>query len=432
MSVREYRRSGKPVTGEISVPGDKSISHRAAIFGAMAEGVTVIDGFLTGEDCLHTLSCLRQLGVEIEREGDRVLVHGRGYEALKEPADVLDVGNSGTTMRLLTGLVAARPFYSVLSGDRSLNSRPMDRVARPLSQMGAKFYGRAGGKYAPLTVIGSRLQPIRYMSPVASAQVKSALLLAGLQTEGVTEVVEPAPSRDHTERMIQAFGGRVETDGRHHRVIGPQRLTATRIKVPGDPSSAAFFIALAALTPGSRLVIRNVCINPTRAGFIEALKRMGADIRTGNKREVGGEPVTDLDVRYAPLSATEIAGEIVPSMIDEIPVFALVAARAQGRTVIRDAGELKVKETNRIKTVVGELKKLGVRIEETADGMIIDGESDRLMTGGEVDAHGDHRLAMMLAVASQACEDPVLVHGADAVSVSFPGFSELFASLTQK
>jgi len=421
----------KSVIGKVQVPGDKSISHRAAIFGAMAVGKTVIHGYLTGEDCLHTLSCLEALGVQIDRQEKTVIINGTGWKNLREPKTVLDVGNSGTTMRLLLGVLAAQPFYTVLSGDKSLNERPMRRVSIPLTEMGARFDGRENGNKAPLSVRGNALRPITYQSPVASAQVKSAILLAGLQTEGVTTVVEPVASRDHTERMIEAFGGSIDTNGTRHSVKGRQKLIGTEIVVPGDFSSAAFLIAAALVTENSVLTIENVGINPTRTGMLTILKQMGANIELFNQRELNREPVCDILVRSSALKGTVIEGAVIPRLIDEIPILALIASQAEGRTVIKDAGELKVKETNRIQTVVSELKKLGVDIEATDDGMIIEGDPDKVLSGGVVNAYGDHRMAMMLMVASLISADPLVILEAESAAVSFPGFDRLLSAITR-
>ncbi|MGV3488094.1 MAG: 3-phosphoshikimate 1-carboxyvinyltransferase [Tuberibacillus sp.] len=420
----------KTIKGTISVPGDKSISHRAAILGAMAKGVTNIKGFLLGEDCLHTLACLEALGVQLEKSESGVKVQGKGWEHFQEPKTVLDVGNSGTTMRLMMGLLSAQPFFSVLSGDASLNERPMKRVASPLTQMGAEIKGRQNGEKPPMSIKGKKLQSITYHTPVASAQVKSALLLAGLQSEGKTTVIEPSPSRDHTERMIKAFGGNISTDGLTHAVVGPQTLTGTEIVVPGDFSSAAFFIAAALITENSEITIQNVGINKTRTGLLTVLKEMGAAVSLLDSREENCEPIADIAVTSSSLKGVTIEGDLIPKLIDEIPIIALIASRAEGRTIIKDAAELKVKETNRIQTVVDELKKLGVSIKATEDGMIIDGQPGKVLSGGTVNAYGDHRIAMMLMVAALICEKPLDIIEAESAAVSFPGFRELLSSIT--
>ncbi|MBM7645282.1 3-phosphoshikimate 1-carboxyvinyltransferase [Scopulibacillus daqui] len=429
MTSTIFHGYNKKIQGKIKVPGDKSISHRAVLLGSIAEGKTKIDGFLMGDDCLHTMQIMRQLGVRIEKDGESLIIEGNGIDGLSEPADVLDVGNSGTAMRLLIGLLSARPFYSVLVGDASIHQRPMDRVVLPLKEMGANITGRADNRLAPITVNGRKLHGIEYDSPVSSAQVKSAILLAGLQTEGTTIVREPELSRDHTERMIRAFGGSVTTEGMVHTIVGPQKLTGTHIKVPGDISSAAFFIAAALITPGSHLIIENVGVNPTRTGILDILQAMGADVALENERLVNDEPVSDIVVRHSSLKGAEIGGEVIPRLIDEIPILALIATQAEGQTVIRDASELKVKETNRIVTVVSQLRKMGADIEETDDGMIINGQPGKPLKGGNVNSFGDHRIGMMLAIASQAAKEPVKVDHAESIAVSFPGFETLLESV---
>ncbi|MFO7172396.1 MAG: 3-phosphoshikimate 1-carboxyvinyltransferase [Bacillota bacterium] len=419
----------KPLKGVIRVPGDKSISHRAVILGGIARGTTEITGFLPGADCLATVRCMEALGVTVEvLAPDHLKVTGVGLEGLREPPDVLDVGNSGTTIRLLAGLVAGRPHLTVLTGDASIRRRPMDRVAVPLRQMGAQVDGREGGRLAPLVIRGGGLRPIHYRSPVASAQVKSAVLLAGLSAEGETGVTEPARSRDHTERMLAGFGARVRVEGTTAWVEGRPRLEGQRLEVPGDISSAAFFLVAAALVPGSEVLIENVGVNPTRTGILDALRAMGAPIEVLNPREAAGEPVADLLVRGGgALRGTVIAGDLIPRLIDEIPVLAVAAAVAAGPTEIRDAAELRVKETDRIAAVAAELRKLGARVEERPDGMIIAGGAR--LQGGQVASHGDHRLAMALAVAAQVAAGPVQIAGAEAVGVSFPGFFEQLLAL---
>lgn len=415
--------------GELKMPGDKSISHRAVIFGAIAHGMTTVEGFLRGNDCVSTLQCMRALGVQIDDSGDRLTIHGKGFDGLSEPDHVLDVGNSGTTIRLLSGLLSALPFYTVLAGDASIHRRPMGRVIRPLKEMGADLWGRGKGSYAPISIRGRMLHPIDYRLPVASAQVKSALLLAGLQTEGKTILTEPGASRDHTERMLKAFGGEIRTEGLTHELVGPQSLIGTEIRVPGDFSSAAFFIAAALLTPGSHLILRSVGVNPTRTGMTAVLKKMGAKFSFINEREWNGEPVSDIVIEHAPLRAAEIGGGLIPKLIDEIPILALIATEAEGTTVIRDASELKVKETNRIQTTVDELKQIGADIQETEDGMIIHGHPGHPFSGGPAESSGDHRIGMMLAIAAQKSEAPVLVRQAEAIAVSFPTFRDQLAEI---
>ncbi len=427
----QFNGGGRSLRGELKMPGDKSISHRAVIFGAIAHGVTTVEGFLRGNDCISTLQCMRALGAKIDESGDRLIITGTGFEGLSEPGTVLDVGNSGTTIRLLSGLLSALPFYSVLAGDASVQGRPMDRVIRPLKKMGADLWGRDGDRYAPISIRGRKLHAIDYHLPMASAQVKSALILAGLQTEGKTTLTEPGASRDHTERMLRAFGGRIQTEGLTHQLVGPQVLTGTDIRVPGDFSSAAFFIAAALLTPGSHLVLHSVGVNPTRTGMAPVLEKMGAKVAFTNKRVWNGEPVCDIVVDYAPLHAAAVGGGLIPKLIDEIPILALIATEAEGTTVISDASELKVKETNRIRTTVNELSRIGADIEETEDGMIVHGHPQRLFTGGVADSSGDHRIGMMLAVASQKSKEAVIVRRAESIAVSFPAFREQLARIQE-
>lgn len=416
----------RALTGELTVPGDKSISHRAVMFGAIAEGTTRIEGFLEGDDCLSTIGCMTALGATIKRDGDKVEVQGNGLRGLQEPKDVLNVGNSGTTARLIIGLLSGQPFYSVLSGDHSLNGRPMDRVVIPLKEMGGTFYGRENGRFAPLSIVGGSLKGIHYRSPVASAQVKSSLILAGLQADGETSVEEPYLSRDHSERMLRAFGVEIETKGAVHTVKGGQTLKATSIKVPGDFSSAAFFIAAALITPGSDLTIKNVGINPTRTGLLDVLEKMGATLTFLNEKVENHEPVADIHVTSQPLKGTVVDGALIPRLIDEVPILALIASQAEGTTLIKDARELRVKETDRIETVCQELKKLGVQIEPTEDGMVIKGQPNQPLNGGRVNSHGDHRIGMMLGVASSVASEPIVLEGGEAIAVSFPGFYSLF------
>lgn len=341
----ELKTNIHALRGEIAVPGDKSISHRAVMFGALANGTTRITNFLTGEDCLSTIDCFRKMGVTITQNGNEVIVEGKGIEGLKEPTHILNVGNSGTTTRLLLGILAACPFHACLIGDDSIAKRPMDRVTKPLKQMGAHIDGREEGRYTPLAIRGGQLQPITYHSPVASAQVKSAILLAGLHAEGTTTVIEPHQSRDHTERMLRAFGADVRVDGLSVSVTGRQTLQAIDIEVPGDISSAAFFLVAGAIVPNSEITLKHVGINPTRTGIIDVLIEMGADISIEHVRNEDSEPVADITVRTSTLKATHIGGDIIPRLIDEIPIIALLATQAEGTTIITDASELKVKET---------------------------------------------------------------------------------------
>lgn len=408
------------LNGTIEVPGDKSISHRAVMFGAIAEGKTTIQNFLTGEDCLSTISCFKEMGVSIKQEGTNVTIEGKGFSGLKEPVNILNVGNSGTTTRLMLGILAGRPFHACIIGDESIAKRPMDRVTAPLRQMGAHIDGRNNGSFTPLSLRGGNLKSIYYKSPVASAQVKSSILLAGLQADGTTTVEEPYQSRDHTERLLSAFGVHVKKQNLTVSVEGGQTLKGANIYVPGDISSAAFFLVAGAIVPDSSIKLKNVGINPTRTGILDVLENMGAEIEIIPTLD-SAEPMADISVRTSELKGTEISGELIPRLIDEIPIIALLATQAEGTTVIKDAEELKVKETNRIDTVVGELKKLGADIEATSDGMIIRGKT-KLKGGTNVSSHGDHRIGMMLAIASTICEEPVELMQHEAVSVSYPAF----------
>lgn len=412
----------------LRVPGDKSISHRAVMFGAIANGPTRIDNFLPGADCLRTMECFQRLGVEIERESPTTLtVHGRGWQGLREPDQCLDVGNSGTTIRLLLGILAGSPFFSTVYGDASIARRPMDRVVEPLRRMGARIDGRAGGRFTPLAIRGGGLRGIEHDSPVASAQVKSCLLLAGLQAEGWTKVREPHPSRDHTERMLAAFGAELSSEEGTVSVKGGQSLSGCEVRVPGDISSAAFFLAAALMVPGSRVTIRDVGINPTRTGILDVFRSMGAEVIVTPTDHWCGEPVGDVTVTGESLQGVEVGGTMIARLIDEIPILAVVATQAEGRTVIRDAAELKVKETNRIATVASELRKLGASVEETPDGLIIDGPTP--LRGALLDSHGDHRIGMAMAIAGLAADGEVRVKGAEAIAVSFPHFAETLEKL---
>ncbi len=416
----------RPLRGRLRIPGDKSISHRALIFAALAEGPSVITNLATGADVHATARVLSRLGVEVRFDGEAVVVRGAGVDGLAEADDVLDCENSGTTMRVLAGVLAGRSFVSVLTGDASLRSRPMGRVVEPLRAMGAHVDGRDGATRAPLVVRGGALRGLQYELPVASAQVKSALLLAGLQADGETVVVSPAASRDHTERMLAALGAPVSVDGLSVRATrGAPR--SFEIDVPGDPSSAAFFAVAAAITPGSDLVLESVSCNPTRLGFVTVMKRMGADIELTPTGETCGEPFGDLRVRASELHGTTIAGAEVPNVIDEIPALAVAAAFADGVTEIRDAAELVVKESNRIRTLEEELGKLGVGVEGRSDGLVVRGGSVR---AGGFDSHADHRIAMAMAVAANALGTDSTVSGWPAVASSYPEFARDLESLT--
>jgi 3-phosphoshikimate 1-carboxyvinyltransferase len=421
-------RQSQALRGEVVPPGDKSISHRAAILNGISFGTGRIDNFSPSADCLSTVSCLRALGVEIEDQGISLAVFGKGVGGLTEPYDVLDAGNSGTTMRLLAGLLSAQSFLSIITGDQSLRSRPMDRLIQPLRLMGADIWGREHGSRAPLVIKGGQLHGIRYQLPVASAQVKSAILLAGLFAQHDTTIEEPAFTRDHTERMLQAMGGKIEIEGRRI-TISPGSLSAIDLHIPGDLSSAAFWLVAGAIHPDAEIKIRDVGVNPKRSGIIDVLKAMGADIRVEGERVEGGEPIADISVRSSSLVGTHVAGELVPRLIDEIPVLAVAACVAGGTTVIRDAQELRVKEADRIATTIEELSKFGAEIEELPDGMVIYG--GKRLGGAECHSHQDHRLAMALGVAALVADGETVIQGAEAVNFSYPGFWRDLARLSK-
>lgn len=420
--------------GSLTVPGDKSISHRAVMLGALSEGDTHVTGFLNGADCLSTIGCFRRMGIAIElsQSETEVVIHGRGLRGLQKPDGMLDCGNSGTTTRLISGILSAQDFDSELTGDESIQKRPMKRIMTPLHEMGADIRSIRENGCAPLAIHGQKLHGIRYSSPVASAQVKSSILFAGLYAEGPTTVIEPALSRDHSERMLRALGANVSTrmlpDGRAEITLQPgAKLTALSetLEVPGDISSAAYFISAALLVPGSDVLIRNVGINETRAGILDAYAAMGADITLENRRLTGFEDVADIHVRYSALHGSEISGAMIPRLIDELPVIAAVAAGADGRTVFRDAQELKVKESNRIAVMVEGLRALGINAEETEDGMIIEGQGSSLRVGsGTIDTHKDHRIAMTFAVLALAGDERTAVEllDADCINISYPTF----------
>ena len=427
--------------GEIEIPGDKSISHRSVMFGALAKGTTEITHFLQGADCLSTIGCFRAMGVEIENTPEKILVHGRGLHGLTAPAGTLDVGNSGTTTRLISGILSGQPFATTLSGDASLNSRPMKRIMEPLSLMGADIQSQNGNGCAPLQINhhlnpGSHpeLKHIHYRSRVASAQVKSAVLLAGLYADGVTEVTEPTLSRNHTELMLNGFGANVITinhdDGSATASIQPcEELFARQIQVPGDISSAAYFIAAGLLVPNSELLIRNVGINPTRAGLLEVCRAMGADITYVNQTSASGEPTADLLVRSSSLHGTTVEGAIIPTLIDEIPMIAVMAAFAEGTTVIKDAAELKVKETDRIKTTTEALLAMGADVVPTEDGMIIHG--GKPLHGAVINSYLDHRIAMAFSIAGLAAAGTTTIQDSRCVDVSYPEFYKSLGALNQ-
>jgi 3-phosphoshikimate 1-carboxyvinyltransferase len=427
MAVLRVRPS-RPWQGTLSVPGDKSISHRALIIGALAEGETRVRNWLAAGDCWSTRRCLGALGVTVTEAADgQLVVHGAGPAGLRPPAGVLDCGNSGTTMRLLLGVLAGRPFAATLDGDASLRRRPMRRVAEPLRRMGAEVEGREGGNLAPLTVRGGRLRGIVWSPEVASAQVKSAILLAGLQADGETVVVEPAPTRDHTERMLRGFGAAVEVDGRRVRLAGGQRLRGRDLVVPGDISAAAFFFVAAAILPGSRVTVPGLGVNPGRTGVLEALAAMGATVTLQGEHEVAGEPVADVTVAAPPdgLRGVELGGALIPRLVDEVPVLAVAAACARGETVVRDAAELRAKESDRLAVMARQLGRMGADVEELPDGLRIRGGR---LVGAEVDSAGDHRVAMALAVAALAARGETVIAGAESVAISFPEFPRLLAA----
>ncbi|WP_369960329.1 bifunctional prephenate dehydrogenase/3-phosphoshikimate 1-carboxyvinyltransferase [Pseudomonas benzenivorans] len=418
---------GGKLTGRIRVPGDKSISHRSIMLGSLAEGTTEVEGFLEGEDALATLQAFRDMGVVIEGpHHGRVTIHGVGLHGLQAPPGPIYLGNSGTSMRLLAGLLAAQPFDTTLTGDASLSKRPMNRVAKPLREMGAEIETAAEGR-PPMTIRGGRrLGGMTYQMPMASAQVKSCLLLAGLYAANSTTVIEPAPTRDHTERMLQGFGYPVTVEGSSATVESGHKLVATRIEVPADISSAAFFLVAGSIAEDSELVLEHVGINPTRTGVIDILKLMGGDISLENQREVGGEPVADIRVRSAKLKGIDIPEDLVPLAIDEFPVLFVAASCAEGRTVLRGAEELRVKESDRIQVMADGLQTLGVKAEPTPDGIVIEGGS---IGGGEVYSHGDHRIAMSFSVASLRASAPIRIHDCANVATSFPNFLALAAQV---
>lgn len=412
--------------GTLAIPGDKSVSHRAVMFGSLAQGTTRITNFLKGADCLSTIGCFRAMGIDIEETSDSILVHGRGLHGLKAPASVLDVGNSGTTTRLISGILAGQKFSCELNGDASIQSRPMKRIISPLSMMGADIRSIRENGCAPLAISGRPLHAIHYESPVASAQVKSCVLLAGMYADGITSVTEPVLSRNHTEIMLNYLGAEVTSQGTTASIAPEPKLTAREIHVPGDISSAAYFIAAGLLAGDSEILLKNVGINPTRDGMLRVCRDMGADITLLNENH-DGEPTADLLIRSSSLHGTTVGGEIIPTLIDELPMIAVMAAFAQGTTVIRDAQELKVKESDRIAVVTENLKRMGADIEARDDGMIIRG--GKPLHGAEIDAHLDHRIAMSFAIAGTICDGPLNIKDADCVSISYPAFYKDLYSL---
>lgn len=415
----------KQLNGQIEVPADKSISHRSIMFGAIAKGTTTVKNFLRGEDCLSTLNGFKELGVPIEDDGQTITIQGVGFEGLKPALGPIDLGNSGTSIRLMMGILAGTSFQTTLFGDEYLNRRPMQRVMAPLNQMGAHLVGFENTQYPPINIQGAKLSPITYEMPVASAQVKSAIIFAALQAQGTSTIIEKEPSRNHTEQMIKQFGGEIEVSGKTIRVTGPQQLTGQEVIVSGDISSAAFFIVAAAILKNSQVVLKNVGINPTRTGILDVLEAMGGKFELSEIDEAN-ESAT-ITVSSSTLKATIIQGADIPRLIDELPIIALLATQAEGTTIIKDAQELKVKETNRIDATCEELQKLGANIEPTDDGMIIHGPVQ--LHGGKVSSRGDHRIGMMLQIAALLTEEIVELDKAEAVAVSYPHFFEDLASL---
>lgn len=422
----KFRKSG-PLNGVIKVPGDKSISHRSVMFGALSKGITEVTNFLQGADCLSTIRCFKQLGIEIENNpaSQHIIVHGKGLHGLTKPTNILDVGNSGTTMRLISGILCGQGFPTSLTGDASIQRRPMGRIMAPLAMMGADIKSEKDNDCAPLAInatLGhkSTLTGIHYQSPVASAQIKSCILLAGLYAEGETSVTEPSLSRNHTELMLSTFGATIKSTENTATIKPNPQLSGQKINVPGDISSAAYFIAAGLLVPGSEIVIKNVGINPTRDGILRVCRQMGADITLENVLDNGGEPLADLVVSSSELTATQVDGALIPTLIDEIPIIAVLACFAKGRTVIKDAAELKVKESNRIDVMVDNLTRMGADITATADGMVIHG--GKPLHGATIDSKDDHRIAMSFAIAALMAEGETNIIGAECVDISYPDF----------
>lgn len=422
-------QSIQSLNGEVQIPGDKSISHRAVMFGSLALGTTEIHNFLQGADCLSTIGCFKEMGIEVENTGSVVRVHGKGLHGLSAPTSTLDVGNSGTTTRLISGILSAQPFESVVNGDESIQKRPMDRIIHPLSMMGASITSKHNNGCCPLSIKGQPLKGIHYDSPVASAQVKSAILLAGLYAEGTTSVTEPYVSRNHTELMLEEFGVPITVSGTTVSLSTATELQSQKIMVPGDISSAAYFIAGGLITPNSCIRIKNVGINPTRAGILDVCVAMGADITMENVKTGTGEPVADLIVKTSSLHGVVISGEIIPRLIDEIPIIAVMACFANGETIIKDAQELKIKESNRIDVMVKNLSAMGADIVGTEDGMIIRGGLP--LHGTTIDSKLDHRIAMSFAIASLLAEGTTTIEGAECVNISYPNFYRDLKKLSQ-
>ena len=420
-------KHSKGLSGTIVIPGDKSVSHRSIMFGSLALGKTTVRNFLQSEDCLSTMDSFRKMGIKIIRKGNKVTVFGKGLHGLKAPKTTLNANNSGTTMRLMLGILAGQKFSAKITGDKTLCRRPMRRVGDPLRLMGAKIDGRDNGNFAPLSITGGELKGINFKSKVASAQVKSAILLAGLYAKGTTCVTEPTKSRDHTERMLKYFGVKLLVKGNKVCIKSGQQLKAQAVEVPGDISSAAFFVIAGLITPNSKLLIKNVGINPTRIGILEALKKMGAKIKVVNRRNMKFEPAADLIVETSKLKGTVIGGKIIPRLIDEIPVLAVAAAMAKGKTIFKDAGELRVKESDRIKTLCTEINKFGVKTKEFKDGFIVYGDSKP--KGATSVNYGDHRIAMSMAVLGLVAKGKTILKDTACIKTSFPGFFELFKKI---
>jgi 3-phosphoshikimate 1-carboxyvinyltransferase len=420
----------KSLKGEIKIPGDKSISHRSAIISSMVKNNVLIENFLFCKDCIKTIDVLRKLGVKVERIEGNLIVFGRGIEVFNEPVEVLDVGNSGTTIRIICGVLAATDFMSILSGDESINNRPMERVIRPLSRMGAVINGREKNTKAPIVVFGNPdLKGRKFELKISSAQVKSSILMAALNAKGTTEINQPHISRDHTERMLEYFGADISYNGKYVKLKPGRDLTATKIYIPGDISSAAYFIVAALILKHSHIIIKDVGINPTRSHFLEILKKMGGNIYIKNKRVFNKEPVADVEVFYSKLNSTIIRKSKIPCIIDEIPILCVAAAVAEGETVIKGAEELRLKESDRIKSIVSQFKKLNVDIEEKKDGMTIRGNKDFKAVGGTVDSFGDHRIAMSLSILSLLSEEKVTILNSDCINTSFPSFKYILKKL---
>lgn len=416
--------------GELEVPGDKSISHRAIMLGAIAKGKTEITGFLDGDDCLRTIDIFRKLGVQIEQNGTNVVVESPGINAWQHPESELYAGNSGTTARLMLGILAGSTVTSILTGDASLSKRPMSRVTLPLAQMGADIVGEAEANLLPLTITGKRLKGIHYALPVASAQVKSAILFAGLQADGETVVEEQTVSRDHTERMLAQFGANIRQEGNNVIIKSDVELQGQTVHVPGDISSAAFFMVAAAMVPNSSIRLLNVGLNPTRTGIIDVLQQMGADVTIESNHQQIGEPAGTVEIKYKELQGVEISDPLIPRLIDELPIIALLATQAVGTTIIRDAAEMRVKETDRIAAVTTELKKLGAAIEATDDGMIIHGPTP--LHGAQLASYGDHRIGMMAGIAALIADGPITIEDPACISISYPNFFDHLSLVTEQ